>query len=392
MKTSQVALLLCVAMLVACAGGAEPTQTGGVDPSPTTAGRITSNLIIAEAVIEPVRSSELHFLAGGSVVDIAAVAGMPVAEDDVLVRLDSEAAALGVQEAEAALAAAQAELALRKAGPQAEAVAEAEARIAAAEAEVQRAEARRQQLASGAAEAAIAGIEAQLEAARQQHHLAQLELAEAEKGDDDDRIAWARRQLAAADLAVTAVGERLDAQPRVTAAQLRMAGAAVTAAIAQRDAAVAQYQLLLAGSTAEEIRIAEASVQQAEASLASAQVLLDRTQLRAPFSGTVTRIYVEVGDDVAIGQPILVLATLDDLQARTTDLKELDVVRLAEGHSGTVTIDALPELRLEGHVRQIKLRSEDYRGDVVYPVIVDLDQIPSQVLWGMTALIEFEAP
>jgi hypothetical protein len=41
-------------------------------------------------------------------------------------------------------------------------------------------------------------------------------------------------------------------------------------------------------------------------------------------------------------------------------------------------------------VARIGLRSEDYRGAVVYPVYVELDEDTSDLRWGMTAVVEIE--
>jgi hypothetical protein len=87
----------------------------------------------------------------------------------------------------------------------------------------------------------------------------------------------------------------------------------------------------------------------------------------------------------------VVLATLDRLQARTVDLTELDVARVAEGQPVVVKVDALPDAPLSGHVLRIDEQSEDYRGDVVYPVIVELDEDAPELRWGMTAMVEIAA-
>ena len=101
---------------------------------------------------------------------------------------------------------------------------------------------------------------------------------------------------------------------------------------------------------------------------------------------------IDVGDVVAPGQPVLVLATLDKLQAKTKDLTELDVVRVAVGRRAIVTVDALPGDKFEGVVSEIALQPGDFRGDVVYTVTVDLTQVTNSPLrWGMTALVEIEA-
>jgi multidrug resistance efflux pump len=100
---------------------------------------------------------------------------------------------------------------------------------------------------------------------------------------------------------------------------------------------------------------------------------------------------IDVGDTATPGQPVMVLATLDRLQARTTDLTELDVVRVKVGQPAVVTVDALPGQEFEGAVSEVALQPGDYRGDVVYTVTVELNVAPDSPLrWGMTALVEIE--
>ncbi|MBN2394598.1 MAG: HlyD family efflux transporter periplasmic adaptor subunit, partial [Anaerolineae bacterium] len=138
---------------------------------------------------------------------------------------------------------------------------------------------------------------------------------------------------------------------------------------------------------------------QAQARLEQAQVAVTRIQaqiadatLYAPFAGTVSDVPVKVGDTVTPGQPIMMLAALAQLRARTKDLTELDVVRITEGQAVIVTVEALPDVNLSGKVARIELQAEDYRGDVVYPVIIALDETPAELRWGMTALVEIESP
>jgi multidrug resistance efflux pump len=88
---------------------------------------------------------------------------------------------------------------------------------------------------------------------------------------------------------------------------------------------------------------------------------------------------------------VLTLATLDQLQAVTKDLTELDVVRVEAGQAVAVSVDAMPDEALAGVVREIALQPGDYRGDVVYAVTVDLtDAADLPLYWGMTALVEIQ--
>ena len=151
--------------------------------------------------------------------------------------------------------------------------------------------------------------------------------------------------------------------------------------------AQAQLDLLLAGAAPQEIAIREAEVRRAEVAVEVARASLAHTEVHAPFAGTVTAINVEVGNTANPGQIACVLAMMNQLQARTIDLTELDIGRVEEGQLARVTVDALPELEIPGHVARIEKQSADYRGDVVYPVLVELDEDVAGLRWGMTAIM-----
>ncbi len=89
------------------------------------------------------------------------------------------------------------------------------------------------------------------------------------------------------------------------------------------------------------------------------------------------------------GQIVLTLADLSRMQVETTDLSERDVVRVAVGQPVLVLIDAL-QLELAGHVARIAPQATIIGGDVVYTVLVDLDEQPPNLRWGMSADVEIQ--
>jgi multidrug efflux pump subunit AcrA (membrane-fusion protein) len=381
-------LLLGASLLAGCGqgGAAEPST---VEELPVV--REAGGGVVAEAVIEPLRWSELLFTTGGTVAEVLVSPGDEVSEGDLLVQLDSTDVALAVQEAEAALAAAKAQLAQVRAGPRPEEVAEAESELSDAEATLAQAVAQCDQLAAGATEAETSAAQAAVAGAETEQRAALQQRDQAYQQKDQEVRKQADYQLYAANEALAAAQARLEAAQGGAAARLREARAGVQAATAHRDVAQAGLDLLQAGATPEEIAVSEAAVQQAEAALAMAKAALERTQIRAPFPGTVTRVDVEVGETVSPGEVVVVLAILDQLQARTVDLTELDVARLVEGQAAAVTVDALPGMELKGQVARIDLRAVDYRGDVTYPVYVEVEEDAVGLRWGMTALVEIEA-
>ena len=375
-------------LLVAGCGGAGGTAESTAEVEAVA--RDTEGKVIAEAVVEPARWSDLRFTTGGTVVQVSVEPGDQVAAGDLLVELDRTDLALAVQEAEAAVASAQAQLAQVQAGPRLEEIAAAEHQLADAVAALARATAQRDQLAAGTTAAEIAAAQAEVAQAQAEQRAVEETHRKAYKDKDEDTRKQADYQLHAAREAVAAAQAKLEAAQGGAGARLRDAGAGVSAASAQRDVAQAELDLLKAGVTPEEVAVSAAAVRQAEVAVATAEDALGRTEIRAPFAGVVTKVNVEAGETAAPGDVVVVLAGLDRLQARTIDLTELDVARVAEGQPVVVKVDALPGVELRGQVARIDEQSEDYRGDVVYPVIVELDGDTTALRWGMTAMVEIE--
>jgi multidrug resistance efflux pump len=350
-------------------------------------GRQAQQTLIVEGAVAPEHSVDMRFVAGGEVAEVFAEVGDVVAAGDVIARLDDGHQRLGVMAAKAALSSAQAELALIESEARTEQVMAAEADIAAAKAGLQQAVAARDQLRAGVAEAEIAGVRAELEQARAQRRQLEAALLWAEGDDDDERAADVRDQMQAVDLAISGYEARLATLPVASTARLNGADAGVAAALAQVAVAQAALDVVQAGPTGAAVRVAEAEIEQAEVDLREAEVLLARTQLLAPFSGTVTQVSVEVGETVAAGQPVAVLADLAHLRVETTDLTELDVTAVQEGQTVRLTVDALPGESWQGQVRRIKHQPVIVSDDVTYPTLIDLDEPIPNLRWGMTVAV-----
>jgi HlyD family secretion protein len=256
-----------------------------------------------------------------------------------------------------------------------------------AQATVAQADARRDQLTSGATEAEIAAARAALADARVEEKVARdiFDLLEPNAADWQREVTKLR--LWAAEKARVAAEAELALTERGAEVQMRDARAALWAASAQRDTAQAQLDLLRADPVAEEIAAAEAEVSRARAGLAAAQAALDQATLRAPFDGVVTGLETSPGEMVMPDQAVLTLADLDRLQVETTDLSERDVIQVAPGQPATVYVEGL-DVEIEGRVARIAPRATTIGGDVVYTVVVELDERPSGLRWGMSVEVE----
>lgn len=122
---------------------------------------------------------------------------------------------------------------------------------------------------------------------------------------------------------------------------------------------------------------------------AGVRAALANAEVRAPFAGTITELNLKVGEFAAAGTPVVTVADLSAWVVKTTDLTEIDVVNVDEGMAVTLTLDAMPDLELDGHVVTIAQGFAEKQGDIVYEVTILLDETDPGMRWGMTAQVNF---
>jgi multidrug resistance efflux pump len=125
------------------------------------------------------------------------------------------------------------------------------------------------------------------------------------------------------------------------------------------------------------------------ADTAGTRAVLANAEVRAPFPGVITNLDLKVGEFAASGQPVITVADNSQWIVKTTDLTEIDVVKIKEGQPVTVTLDALPGVELKGNVFSISQNFSENQGDVVYEVTILLTDADPAMRWGMTAVVKF---
>lgn len=400
-------------------------QVDSSAPAPQAVGATPS--IVADARLVPVQRADLSLPIGGIIAEVLVQEGEAVTAGQLLMRLNTNQQQVAVSRAQADLQGAQARLLELTAPPRQEEVAQAEAALNAAQARYAR-------LAEAALPGEIAAAEAGL-------NVSQASLAKVMEGASEQQLIAARADLANAqailkqaqsaynlvkwrnDLGATPQSAALQqatnayeaAQARLAdlergasqadiaaaSAQVRQASAQLqtlrnampadmTAAQADVSAQQAQLDLLLAGPRAETIAVAEANVAAATAVLQEALVALSNLELRAPFTGTVAALTIEVGEQAAPGTALVQLADLTTWAVETEDLTELDVVGITPGSQVALTFDAIPDLEIDGTVQRVRPIGEDNRGDIVYTVVIDPAQQDPRFLWNMTTVVTME--
>ncbi|ORM65602.1 HlyD family secretion protein [Pantoea rwandensis] len=209
-----------------------------------------------------------------------------------------------------------------------------------------------------------AQAQAQLGLAKAQLHQAQAQLALS-------RVQYpAQRDQAIAEQA-KAQANLLNAQadyrrqrgvdPRATsqrnidtaAAQLRSAEAQLQSAKAQVEVA-SQVQLQIRQQETN-VEARQQQVEQAQAQLNTADLNLSYTEVRAPYDGFVTKRNVHIGSLVQAGTALFSLVSPDIWI--TANFKETQLARMNPGDKVDITIDAWPDMKLEGHVDSIQMGS-----------------------------------
>jgi RND family efflux transporter MFP subunit len=238
----------------------------------------------------------------GRIVQILAKEGDRVQQGQPIISLQSDDAQALLQQRQAALQQANANLALLKAGTRPEQIAQARATLAQAQSKLTDAR-------SGSELEAIAQAEAQIGSAQSAIELARSRatryafLAKQGAVSQDSYAGYVNEQRNAAAALVVAQ-RRLDQLRQTRTADINSFSATVN----QQQQNLQQQ---LNGSRPQEIAQAQAQVSQAAAQVKSAQVQLKYAKVLAPFTGTVGDIPLKVGDYAAKGDALTTLTKND---------------------------------------------------------------------------------
>ncbi len=189
------------------------------------------------------------------------------------------------------------------------------------------------------------------------------------------------------------------AQADLTRARVQAADAARqlarTRELAQRKL-VAQADLDTAQANADgaqaAVESATGKVAQARASLEQAQVNLAYTNIVSPIDGTVISRSVDVGQTVAASlQAPTLFVIAEDLRKMQVDssVAEADIGKLRDGMAASFAVDAFPNRRFQGTVRQIRNAPQTVQNVVTYDAVVDVANPDLALRPGMTANVSF---
>ena len=158
----------------------------------------------------------------------------------------------------------------------------------------------------------------------------------------------------------------------------------------QIDSAKLSLESIEAGATDIQLKNAQLELDLANLALKQALLARENAELKMPFDGYVVEIYLHDQEYAPPAQPILLVADLSEMKVETTDLSEVDVVRIKPGDSAIISFDAIPDQTFLGRVEKIANKASPGAA-VNFSAIIQLEEVPLNLGWGMTAFVEFKA-
>ena len=147
-----------------------------------------------------------------------------------------------------------------------------------------------------------------------------------------------------------------------------------------------------------QVKLAEATIQECEANLATAATNLEFTDIKSPVEGIVIDRKVDPGQTVAAQfQTPVLFVVAPDLEKQvyiyaSVDEADIGQIRAAQARNEpvTFTVDAYPKDIFEGKISQVRLNPTTVSNVVTYTVVVQSANRDLKLLPGMTANLSFQ--
>ena len=205
-------------------------------------------------------------------------------------------------------------------------------------------------------DAAVSAARAQLDLAGSQLEKLMNGARMEERREADANLRDAAAVLSMAEVTLQRRGS-LVATHAATVESFDQARASAQSDRARRDALAEKLALINAPPRPEDVSIARANVQFAEARLQQAKAMLEKSFVRAPFDGTVLRTLRHEGEQVSETFPsvLIVMGNVGRLRVRS-EIDETDVGRVKLGQRAYATVDAYRGRRFSGTITEIASR------------------------------------
>lgn len=149
-----------------------------------------------------------------------------------------------------------------------------------------------------------------------------------------------------------------------------------------------ELALQKAGSTKEQLDAQRAFVDQASANVAYAASQLEKSILRSPFAGTITKTVKNPGDIVTANEPLISLIGAGNYEIEV-NIAESDITKIKIGSTASVTLDAYgKDVIFIARVVGIDLSETVLEGVSTYKTTLQFENEDKRVLSGLTADVD----
>jgi multidrug efflux system membrane fusion protein len=143
-------------------------------------------------------------------------------------------------------------------------------------------------------------------------------------------------------------------------------------------------------ATREQVETLETAHEVAEAQLRSALFNARHARIEAPADGIVLRKLAEADEQVAAGQPVIVVGNTSAGWIVRASLADRDVVRVRAGDAAEVTLDAYPGRSFSARVVEIAAAADPQTG--TYEMKVSVDPADARFVQGLVAKVTVADP
>ncbi|MBW4644375.1 MAG: efflux RND transporter periplasmic adaptor subunit [Goleter apudmare HA4340-LM2] len=355
---------------------------------PVTTQNVTLR-ITASGKVVPVQSVNISPKNPGVLAQLSVEQGDRVQQGQIIARMDVGDIPAQILQYQANLAQVQAQLDQARAGSRPQEIAQARARLAQAEAQLAAARAGNRDQEIGQAQAQVNSAQAQVKLTQARVNRYRELTRQGATSQDQLEQYVSEDQRAKASLA--------EAEKRLSLLQT----GSRSEEIDQREASVTEARaalvLLQNGTRSEEIAQRQAALKAAQAQVKAAQVRLEETIIRTPFSGIVTQKYANIGAFVtpttsastsasATSSSIVAVARGLEILAQ---VPEADIGRIKQGQQVEIMADAYPDQVFQGKVRLIAPEAVVEQGVTSFQVRVSLDTGVEQLRSGLNVDLTF---
>ncbi|NJK48638.1 efflux RND transporter periplasmic adaptor subunit [Candidatus Gracilibacteria bacterium] len=343
--------------------------------------------IQANGVVQAVRKVNLSSEDAGRIVKLYVQEGDRVIAGQIIARMNSTRLQAQVNQNQALVEKAEADLQQKRTGARVEVIDQARAKMAQAQADLERVKNTQKQ--------EIDQVREEIRSAQAKVRLAETRLIRYEKLEREGAIALDALNQWQTEYK-TAFSDREAAQKKLEQVQNSK-----QQEIARQEAALQEAKEVLRelenGTRREEIAQAEAEVSQAKAQLAYYQTQLNDKVIKAPFPGIITRRFAQEGDFVtpetsasategATSTSIAELSSGLEIEAK---IPEASIAKIFQEQTVNVQVDAYPDETFKGKVSLIAPRAVQENNITSFRVKVALQTGQDKLRSGMNVRLAF---